>query len=103
MEKQYRKSKQNIWRNISERLLASRKNRVSVNVAEISRYSKDGSNVVVPGKVLGAGVIDHKVTVAAFSFSQGAREKIRASGGKCIEIGEFAKNTAIVKDVLVLG
>jgi large subunit ribosomal protein L18e len=103
MEKQYRKSKQNIWKNISEKLLASRKNRVSVNVAVISRNSKDGSNVVVPGKVLGAGDIDHKVTVVAFSFSRGAKEKIRAAGGKCVEIGEFAKSTTKVKDVLVLG
>ena len=103
MEKQYRKSKQNIWKSISEKLLASRKNRVTVNVADISRNSKDGSNVVVPGKVLGAGVIDHKVTVAAFSFSLGAREKIKAAGGKCIEIGEFAKNATKVKDVLILG
>ncbi len=103
LEKQTRKSKQNIWKNISEKLLASRKNRVSVNVAHISRNSKEGSSVVVPGKVLGAGEIDHKVTVAAFSFSHGAREKITASGGKCVEISEFAKNTAEVKDVLILG
>ena len=103
LERQSRKSKQNIWKDISYRLVSSRKNRSTVNVAEISRNSKDGGKVVVPGKVLAAGSIDHKVTVSAFSFSQGARAKIVASGGECIEISEFAKSTSKAKDVLIIG
>ena len=88
---------------MAETILASRKNRASVNVAHISRNSKEGASVVVPGKVLGAGSIDHKVTVAAFSFSHGAKEKIVASGGKCMDIAEFVAATPKVKDVLILG
>lgn len=103
LEKQSRKSKQPMWKDISRRLLSSRKNRSKVNVAEISRNSKEGERVVVPGKVLAAGSIDHKVTVAAFSFSQEARAKIVASGGKCIEISDFAKSTSEAKDVLIIG
>lgn len=103
LERQSRKSKQHIWKDISRRLLSGRKNRATVNVAEISRSSKDGEKVVVPGKVLAAGSIDHKVTVAAFSFSQGARAKIVASGGKCIEISDFAKSTSQAKGVLIIG
>ena len=103
LEKQSKKSKQKIWKDVSETILSSRKNRAWVNVADISRNSKDGSKVMVPGKVLGAGSIDHKVTVAAFSFSHGAKEKIMASGGKCLDIAEFVAVTPKVEDVLILG
>lgn len=103
LEKISKISKQKIWMDVSERILAPRKNRASVNVADISRNTENGSKIVVPGKVLGAGSIDHKVTVAALSFSQGAKAKIVASGGKCLAIEEFAKENRNVKDVLVLG
>jgi large subunit ribosomal protein L18e len=103
LERQSKKSKQNIWKDVSETILSSRKNRASVNVADISRNSEDGSKVIVPGKVLGAGSIDHRVTVAAISFSVGARAKIIASGGSCVDIAEFAKATPKVKDVVILG
>lgn len=103
LEKLSKISKKHVWMDVSERILSPRKNRASVNVADISRNTKDGSRIIVPGKVLGAGSINHKVTVAALSFSQGAKTKIIASGGKCLEIEEFAKSTREVKDVVVLG
>ena len=103
LEKVSKKTKQKIWSDVSERVLAPRKNRASVNVADISRNTEDGSKIIVPGKVLGAGSIDHKVTVAALSFSHGAKAKIIASGGTCLQIDEFAKTTPKVKDVLVIG
>ena len=45
----------------------------------------------VPGKVLGTGVIDRKVTVGAFNYSSGARSKIEASGGSALTIEQFVK------------
>ena len=98
-----KKSKQMIWRNASEAVLASRKNRPVVNLNEISKYSKEGSKVLIPGKVLGLGTLNHKVTVAACSFSKSAKEKIIASGGQCLGILEFMQANSSVKDVLVLG
>jgi large subunit ribosomal protein L18e len=103
LERQSRKSKQRMWREVSRQLLSSRKNRASVNVAEISRNSGDGARIIVPGKVLGGGAISHRVTVAAFSFSEGARAKIVASGGKCMDISDFAKDNSNAKGVLIIG
>ncbi|MGI0090501.1 MAG: 50S ribosomal protein L18e [Nitrososphaerales archaeon] len=102
LQKQSKKSNQRMWRDLSEAILASRKNRPSVNISEISRNSKEGASVVIAGKVLGAGSINHKVTVAACSFSHGARSKITASGGKCIDMSEFMDSTPSLKDVKVL-
>ncbi|HIC99331.1 MAG TPA: 50S ribosomal protein L18e, partial [Pyrodictiaceae archaeon] len=60
--------------------------RVEVNVSKINRYTEANETVVVPGKVLGAGRIDHPVTVAAIAFSKSAVEKICGAGGRVIHI-----------------
>jgi len=75
-----------IWRYVAELLERPRRLRIEVNVSKINRYTEANETVVVPGKVLGAGRIDHPVTVAAIAFSKSAVEKIRAAGGKVIHI-----------------
>ncbi len=94
---------ENIWRDASERLLTTRNNRPEVNIGEISRHTKDGSTVLIAGKVLGGGKLDHKVTVAAYSFSQSAKQKVVSSGGKCLSLGEFMESSADLKDVIFFG
>ena len=80
-----------IWRDIAERLERPRSRRAEVNVSKINRYTRPGDVVVVPGKVLGAGMIDHPVKVAAFAFSASAKRKIEAAGGKCMSIRELVE------------
>jgi large subunit ribosomal protein L18e len=75
-----------IWDDIADRLEVPRRMRIVVNVGKINKYTKPDDIVVIPGKVLGAGSIDHPVTVAAFSFSSSAYEKIVKANGKCISI-----------------
>ncbi|BES82491.1 50S ribosomal protein L18e [Pyrodictium abyssi] len=75
-----------IWKYVAELIDRPRRLRVEVNLSKINRYTQSGDVVVVPGKVLGAGSIDHPVTVAALGFSRQAVEKIRAAGGKAVHI-----------------
>ncbi len=75
-----------IWDYVAELLERPRRLRYEVNLSKINRYTKPGETVVVPGKVLGAGNIDHPVTVAALGFSEQAVEKIRKAGGRVIHI-----------------
>jgi len=75
-----------IWRYVAELLERPRRLRIEVNVSKINRYTEANETVVVPGKVLGAGRIDHPVTVAAIAFSRSAVEKIRAAGGRVLHI-----------------
>lgn len=75
-----------IWADIAERLEVPRRKRIVVNVSRINRYTKPGDVVVVPGKVLGAGRIDHPVTVAAIAFSETAIRKIKEAGGRVLHI-----------------
>jgi large subunit ribosomal protein L18e len=62
-----------------------------VNVGKIERHTNAGDIVVVPGKVLGSGIISHKVTVAALNASSTARSAIVGAGGSLITIDELMK------------
>jgi large subunit ribosomal protein L18e len=103
LAKHSKKTKQQIWKVASRKIEGPRRNRSLVNVGEISRNTKEGSKVMVAGKVLGAGEIDHKVTVGAYSFSGGARSKILESGGKCLNLEDFMEENKSVKNVEILG
>ena len=46
-----------------------RSNRREVNVSRLANVTKNNEVVIVPGKILGAGTIGHKLTVCAFSIS----------------------------------
>jgi large subunit ribosomal protein L18e len=102
LSKHSKQNNQPIWEAISQKLDGSRQNRSLVNVGEISRNTKEGSKVLVAGKVLGGGRIDHKVIVGAYSFSQGARSKISRSGGKCLNLNDFMADQKSVKEVILL-
>ena len=89
-----RKARENsatIWRDVADRLSSSRRRRVAINVGRLNRHVKDGETVVVPGKVLGAGALDHAVSVAAFAFSGEAEAKILRAKGKCLSILELVE------------
>ena len=72
-----------VWRAVAKRLEKPSRVWHEVNVGEIARNVEEGATIVVAGKVLGGGLIDKSVTVAAWTFSQSAREKIEAAGGTC--------------------
>lgn len=84
-----RENKSRIWEVAAENLSRPRRLRAVLNLNHISRASKPDSLVLVPGKVLGGGLIKHPVTVGAFEFSQGAKTKIEQAGGKCMPIKDF--------------
>lgn len=79
-----------IWVDVAERLGRPTRRRAEVNVSKLARYCKDGETVIVPGKVLSSGSLGKKkLNVAAWAFSKEAREKITASGGKCMAIEDL--------------
>ena len=80
-----------IWVALSKALRKTRKNMAEVNVGRIARYTKEGETVAVPGKILGNGMIEHKITVAAVNFSKEAKDKILNAGGKCLTINDLLK------------
>lgn len=91
-----------LWRDLAERLLRPRRSRAEVNLSHLSRYTQEGTTLVVPGKVLAAGKLGHPLTVAAFKFSAPARRKVRAAGGKAITIEELLEQNPEGKNVTLM-
>jgi large subunit ribosomal protein L18e len=92
-----------IWKTLAEKLEKSKHSRCAVNLSRINRYTKDGETVTVPGKVLGAGTLDHKVSVAAFSFSEEAKKKVEAAGGKCLTFSALLEKNSKGTDLKIIG
>ena len=79
----------NVFKAVAEKLSAPASQRSQVNVSKIEKFANEGETIIVPGKLLGTGVITKKVTVVAFSASDGAIEKITKTGGKFIKISQY--------------
>ena len=84
-------------------LKKSTRQRRVVNLSRINRYTKDGEMVVVPGKVLASGELDHSVTIAAWKFSQQALDKIQKSKCKAMLISELISGEIKGKRIRILG
>ncbi|MAG16046.1 50S ribosomal protein L18e [Candidatus Woesearchaeota archaeon] len=74
-----------------------------VNLSKINRYTKDGETIVVPGKVLATGELDHVVTIAAWQFSEQAIDKIEKSKSKALQISELINDDIKGKRVRIFG
>lgn len=84
-----RENEAKIWREIAARLESSSRNYAEVNLSKINRYAQNGETIIVPGKVLGSGVLSQSVRVAALNFSQSATSKIRDANGQCLSIEQL--------------
>ena len=88
-----------IWKTIAEELLKPTRRMREVNLDKINRLTKANDVIVVPGKVLGNGSLDHKVTVSAFSFSESARKKL----GTVLSMQELMKKNPKGSGVRIIG
>lgn len=103
LKKQSRENKAEIWRDIAQRLAKPRRERVTVNLSRLNRYTQKRETVVIPGKVLGTGEINHPITVTAFAFSEKAKEKIMAAKGKYLSFSELVKKKPKGSNVKIIG
>ncbi len=103
LNKKAREKETAIWRDIAQRLAKPRRKNTTVNLSRLNRYTQKSETVIVPGKVLAAGEIHHRITVAAFAFSEKAMEKIGAANGKCLSIYELVEKNTTGSDVKIFG
>jgi large subunit ribosomal protein L18e len=92
-----------VWRDLAGRISKASQLRAEVNIGEIARHTKNKDVIAVPGKVLGAGEINHKVTAAALNFSAQGKEKIKTAGGKCLSLRELMKAHPKGRNVRIMG
>jgi large subunit ribosomal protein L18e len=92
-----------LWRDVANRLEASRSNWAQPNLSRLSRYMPEDAVVLVPGKLLGSGGVQGSPVVAAFSMSAGARKKIEDAGGRVLSLRELMKENPKGTGVHILG
>lgn len=92
-----------LWDDIADRLSRPRSRREGVNLSRINAYTEEGETIIVPGKVLGAGALDHAVQIAAFKFSKQAEEKITKAKGECLTILQLTERNPKGSNVKVIG
>lgn len=78
-----------IWADVADYLARTRRQRVAVNLSNINRNSEKADVVVIPGKILASGAVDHPITVAAFEASDAAKAKLETAKGKYLTIKEL--------------
>lgn len=71
-----RKQKKPLWQKVASLLARPRKKAITVNLDKLNKVTKADDVVIVPGKVLGQGNLDHKLTIAALKFSTSAKQKL---------------------------
>lgn len=97
------KEKNDIWNAVAQALNNPSRNRKIVNLSRLNRFTKENETIIIPGKLLGSGSINHKVNVAAYTFSDSAVEKIKQNSGSCMTITELMKKNPKGKDIRIIG
>ena len=88
---------------IATDLSRSTRTRREVNLSRLNKFTKENEIVVVPGKVLGGGEIEHKITISAFKFSTGALAKLEKSGSKIVPLKELIAQDIKGKRIRIIG
>ena len=102
LKKESREKQAAIWLDVADHLSKSRSQRIAVNLSKLNRNTKRGDVVVVPGKLLASGGIDHAVTVASFDISDKAKAKLEVVKAKYITISELLEKNPKGSNVKII-
>lgn len=102
LRKQSKEQDAPIWYDVADYLAKTRSQRVAVNLSTINRNSVKSDVVIVPGKVLASGALDHPVTIASFEVSNSAKAKLEAAQSKFITIKELLQQNPKGSNVKII-
>ncbi|MDD3177999.1 MAG: 50S ribosomal protein L18e [Candidatus ainarchaeum sp.] len=98
--KAYKQNNKDIYKRVAKLLEKSVRKNISVNLSKLEKLNvvKDGSIVVVPGKILGAGEVSKKITVYAYKYSDSVKNKIHSIKS----FDDFCKDKIDYKNTLII-
>ncbi|MEA1992912.1 MAG: 50S ribosomal protein L18e [Euryarchaeota archaeon] len=91
-----------LWVDISKKLCRPTRRMAEVNLWKLNKHTERGDTIVVPGKVLGAGRLEHELTVSALKFSKKAYRSITNAGGNAIAIEELVEKNPQGKNITIM-
>ena len=95
--------KTKIWKRIANDLEKPGRRIRTVNLSRISKNTIKNDTIIVPGKVLAGGDLEHPITISAWKFSKEAKEKIKEANGKILSLYEVMKNGSKGKKIRIIG
>ena len=98
-----RKSEKGLWKRVAYDLSRSARQRRRVSLSRLNVNAIEGETVVVPGTVLGSGIISKKIVVAAFRISESAKKRISEAGGSTMSIKDLISKNPEAKGVRLIG
>lgn len=75
---------------------------LELNLDEIDKKTKEGDKVLIPGKVLGSGIVTKKIKIVALKFSGNSLKRLRESNCESILLTEEIKKNPELKDLKLL-
>jgi len=77
----YEEGKANMWLKLAKGFEKPSSTWASVNLGRLSRVTKKGETIVVPGKLLATGSLSHPLTIYSFNASKAAVASVKKAGG----------------------
>src|SRR3989344_4433533 len=94
-------AKKNNLLELAKKLSYPNSHYVSVNIDRLNNIKEN--KVIVVGKVLGSGEINKKISIAAFGFSETAKEKLKKAGCEMKSIKKEILNNPKLEKVEIIG
>ncbi|MGC8478850.1 MAG: 50S ribosomal protein L18e [Candidatus Micrarchaeia archaeon] len=69
--------------------------RKDADIYKINKYTSENDSVIVPGKVLAEGSLNHKISIAALGYSKKAKEELERSGSKIAKFEELMEEKKV--------
>ncbi len=98
-----KKKKTPIWVRIARDLEKPTRIRRAINLTKLNRYTKDNEQVIVPGKVLATGNLNHKLIIAAYQFSDTAYKKLKTTGSEVMQIRDLMEKNPKGSKIRIIG
>lgn len=92
-----------LFKRLASELEAPTRSRRVINLSKINGATEQGEVIVVPGKVLGTGDLDHAVTVYAYQYSSSAVAKLAQKKTKPLSIQDLLKENIKGKSIRIIG
>ncbi len=103
LRKAFKNNKVKIWKALEKEFLKSRSNRRLVNIQKLNKITNNGDTIIIPGKILGNGILKHKLTVYAYSYSETALNKLNESGTEILSLQSLINRYPDGKGVKIIG
>lgn len=87
--REVKKQKSSFWMAVANQLSMPKTRLVEINLERLNKLTKAKDIVLVPGKVLGKGTLDHELTLACFKITAEARQRIGKT--KLVKIKDLLK------------